>query len=107
MASAGEYSRSRSKCCLTSTYALPCFAIACSSSDDFHAHRARRSRDDLRGGIDIVGVEVLHLLLGDRAQLVLRDRTDFGAVGLGGALLQRQRLADEDGSRREIGRAHV
>src|SRR2546421_3339966 len=98
-ASAGEYSRSRSTCFFASMYALPCFA----TSHHLHAHRACRSRDDLRGGLDVVRVEILHLALGDLPQLVLGDPADLFAVGLRRALLQRQGLLDQHRGGRALG----
>jgi hypothetical protein len=41
---------------------------------DVDAHRARGAGDDLRGGVEVVGVEVGHLALGDLADLVRGDR---------------------------------
>src|SRR3954451_7940428 len=45
-----------------------------------HAHRAGGARDDLGRRVDVVGVEVGQLLLGDRAQLGLGDLPDLLAV---------------------------
>src|SRR5437588_2210591 len=103
IASAGGYSRSRSIRWRASSWALPRRAITpppgtwyAHPSNHLHAHRARRAGDDVLGRLDVVGVQVLHLALGDLAQLVLGDRAHLFSVGLGGALLQRQRLLDQN-----------
>ena len=44
-----------------------CLAVLCQLLTHLHAHRARGAGDDLRRGVDVVGVQVLHLLLGDLA----------------------------------------
>ena len=44
-----------------------CLSVCAMTPNDLHAHRARGARDDLRGRVDVVGVQVLHLLLGDLA----------------------------------------
>src|SRR3954447_18996496 len=54
---------------------------------DVDPHRAGGAGDDLRGGLDVVGVEVLHLGLRDLASLVARDRRDLGLVRRRRALL--------------------
>src|SRR5579875_975969 len=99
IASAGEYSRSRSKRWRASAYALPCFAI----SDHLHAHRTRGAGDDLLRGLDVVRVQILHLLLSDRLKLGVGDLRDLVTVRLGGTLVEVQRLLDQDGGRRLLG----
>ena len=44
---------------------------------DVDAHRPRGAGDDLLGGIEVVGVEVGHLLLGDLAHLRAGERADL------------------------------
>src|SRR3954447_14790177 len=67
-----------------------------------HAHRAGGARDDLGRLVDVVGVQVGHLLLGDLAHLGLADRADLVAVRLARALLEPDRLLDQDGRRRGL-----
>ena len=74
---------------------LTAVAVACGARDvircgllrDLDAHAAGRALDDLHRGVDVVGVEVGHLGLGDRADLVARDGADLVAVGLARALV--------------------
>ena len=47
-------------------------------SYDVDPHRAGGAGDDLRRGVDVVGVQILHLLLRDLAQLVLGDLAHLG-----------------------------
>src|SRR5687767_2691073 len=54
---------------------------------DLQTHRARGALDDLGGGLDVVRVEVLHLLLGDLAQLAAGDLAGAVAAGRLGARL--------------------
>src|SRR3954470_9910176 len=67
-----------------------------------HAHRAGGARDDLGRLVDVVGIQVGHLLLGDLAHLGLADRADLVAVRLARALLEPDRLLDQDGRRRGL-----
>src|SRR6185503_5165313 len=53
--------------------------------------------------LDVAGVQVGHLRLGDRLQLVAPQPADLLAVGLARALLDPQRLLDQDGGRRGLG----
>src|SRR6185312_12621856 len=104
IASDGLYSRARSKRCLASRYAFPCLDILVSPrSDDVHAHRPCGAGDDLRRRVDVVGVEVRHLLLGNCVQLSLGDLRHLLAVRLGRALLQREGLLDQDRRGRALG----
>src|SRR5215213_8704171 len=73
------------------------------SALDGDAHRARGTGDDLRGGLDVVRVEVLHLGLRDLADLVLRELGDLGLVRLAGALGHAGGLLDQLGGRRRLG----
>src|SRR5437588_1596333 len=54
---------------------------------DRDAHRPGGAGDDLLGLLDVVGVQIGHLLLGDLAQLRLADRTDLVLLRYAGALL--------------------
>src|SRR5271165_533830 len=69
---------------------------------DFDAHRARGAGHDLRGRVDVVGVEIRHLRLGDLAHFVHRDLADFLAVGLARTFLHAGRLLDELRCRRRL-----
>src|SRR5215218_8114048 len=51
------------------------------------AHLTSGAGDDLHRGVDVVGVEVGHLGLGDLADLVLGEPAGLGLVRLAGALL--------------------
>src|SRR4051794_38536037 len=76
---------------------------AIGSVGDGDSHRPRGAGDDLRGRVDVVGVEVLHLALGDLADLGLADRRDLGLVRLARALLDSCGLEDQPGRRRGLG----
>src|SRR5581483_2404611 len=76
---------------------------ACRSLEHLHAHAPRRPRHDVHGGLDVPGVEVCHLLLGDLAELLARDPPDLVPVGLARTLLEPCRLLDELGRRRLLG----
>ena len=58
---------------------------------DGDAHRPRRAGDDLLGGVEVVGVEVGQLRLGDLADLVASERADLGPVRVGAALVDARR----------------
>src|SRR4051812_31580644 len=75
---------------------LGCLAMV-SGLHDLKAHRAGGALDDAGGGLDVVGVEVLHLLLGDVAQLGAGDLAGGVAARLLRARLDVQRLLDEEG----------
>src|SRR3954452_3970475 len=99
IASAGAYSRSRSTLPRDSMNFFPwCTGM----SAHLHAHRAGGPRDDLRGLVDVVRVEVLQLALGDLAHLRLGDPRDLVAVRLAGSLLDAGRLLDEHRRRRRL-----
>ena len=51
--------------------------------------------DDLLGGLDVVGVEVGHLDLGDLGELLLGELADLVALGDAGATLEAELLLDE------------
>src|SRR5207302_3405002 len=84
-----------------SRYFLPCFAIAFSLAD-LDAHRARGARDDLHGGLDIICVEVVHLLLRDFAHGGRRQLAHLLAIRLAGAFLDVRGLLDQLGSWRGL-----
>src|SRR5437588_6533401 len=69
---------------------------------DRDAHRPGGAGDDLLGLLDVVRVEVGHLLLGDLAQLRLADRTDLVALRDAGALLYARSLDQQAGGRRRL-----
>src|SRR5262249_41382082 len=60
--------------------------------DDRDAHGPRGTGDNLDSGVDVVGVEVFALALGDGAELLAADLGDLGLVRLGGALGDSGRL---------------
>src|SRR3954453_13290195 len=71
-------------------------------SAHLHAHGAGGPRDDLRGLVDVVRVEVLQLALGDLAHLRLGDLRHLVAVRLARSLLDAPRLLDEHRRRRRL-----
>src|SRR3954454_15366319 len=73
-----------------------------SGVDDRDAHRTSSAGDDLRGLIDVVGVEVGLLGLGDLADLVPGDLGDLGLVRLAGALLDTSGLEQQARGRRRL-----
>src|SRR3989344_2704683 len=81
---------------------LACFAMVLGLLD-LQAHRARGALDDLGGLLEIVRVQVLHLLLGDLTQLGAGDLAGAVAAGRLGARLQADRLLDVEGRRRRLG----
>ena len=56
--------------------------------DDLDAHAASRAADLLLGGVEVVGVEVGHLDLGDLGDLRLGDPADLGLARLARGLLE-------------------
>src|SRR3954451_22266161 len=89
---------------------MPCPATAAPRAEravtdsllDGDAHRARGARDDLLGGLDVVGVEIGHLLLRDLAQLLLADGADLGRLRRAGTLLDTRRLDQQLRRRRGL-----
>src|SRR5918996_497309 len=70
-------------------------------SRDVHSHRARRPRDHLHRLVDVARVQVRHLRLGDGAELCLREPAHLLPIRLARALLDPERLLDENrGGRR-------
>src|SRR5207344_1055043 len=66
------------------------------------SHRARGPGDDLHRLLDVPRVEIRHLRLGDLPHLVARQTADLLAVRLPRALLEPQRLLDQDRGRRRL-----
>ena len=62
---------------------------------DINTHLTSGARDDLGCGVEIGGVEILHLLLSDRLDLGLGDSTNLHGVRLAGALLLADGLEDK------------
>src|SRR3954451_15052339 len=99
MASPGLYSLSRSTLLRASMKLLPwCTGM----SAHLHAHRAGGPLDDLRGLVDVVGVQIGELALGDLANLRLGDPRHLLAVRLARALLDAGGLLDEHRGRRRL-----
>ena len=67
----------------------------CWLAGDLDAHRAGGALDDARRGLEVDGVEVGHLDLGDLADLGAGDRADRLAAGGRRALLDARRLAQQ------------
>src|SRR3954449_12764017 len=72
------------------------------SAGDRDAHRPGGAGDDLLGLVEVVGVEVGHLGLGDLADLVTGDRGDLGLVRLARALLDAGGLEQHARGRRGL-----
>ena len=70
---------------------------------DGDAHLAGGAGDDLLGGVEVVGVEVGHLGLGDGPDLGAGQAGDLGLVRLAGALLDAGGGQDQPGGRRRLG----
>src|SRR5260221_3308123 len=68
---------------------------ATGSLADGDAHRASGAGDDLFGGFDAVGVQVLHLLLSDVAQLLRGDAANLRLVRRARALLHARGLLEQ------------
>ena len=75
----------------------------CELLGDGDAHGASGAGDDLLGGLDVVGVEVRHLDLGDLGELLLGELADLVALGHARAALDAELLEDELGRRRGLG----
>src|SRR6266481_2936188 len=72
--------------------------------DDIESHRARRADHHPACRVEVVGIEVDHLLFGDLSNLRHRDAADRVALARGlRALLDPGRLFEEVGSRRGLG----
>lgn len=59
---------------------------------DGDAHGAGGTGDDLLGGVNVVGIEVRHLDLGDLGELLLGELTNLVGLGLSGTRLEVQLL---------------
>src|SRR5690606_15631960 len=70
---------------------------------DLDADGAGGAGDDLRGGVQVVGVEVGQLGLRDLADLVAGDRGGGAAARVGGALVHAGGLEDQLRRRRRLG----
>lgn len=68
---------------------------------DGDAHGTGGTGDDLLGGVNVVGIEVRHLDLGDLGELLLGELTNLVGLGLSGTRLEVQLLLDEVSRRRE------
>src|SRR5918995_438552 len=102
IASSSGYARSGLIRARSSRSRLPCFAIALLHHLD--AHRLRRALDHADRRVDAVGVEVLHLLLGDLAHLRERDLAGGAAARRRATLLQARGPFQEIAGRRRLGR---
>src|SRR5712671_1823385 len=72
--------------------------------DDFEPHRPRRADYHPACRVDVVGVQILHLLLGDLADLGHRDPADRTALAGGlRSLFDARRLLQEIGAWRRLG----
>src|SRR5690348_15661360 len=69
---------------------------------DGGTHRAGGPGDDLLGLLDVVGVQVGHLLLRDLAELGLADRPDLVLLRYAGTLGYAGRLDQQSGRRRRL-----
>src|SRR5690606_10401082 len=96
--------------CSFSASTLPsrafCFLVSLamgSALRHFEAHRAGAAFDDLRRLFDVVGVEILHLDLGDFGELRARDLAAADLAGLLRTRFQVRGLLDQIGCRRRLG----
>lgn len=69
---------------------------------DGDAHGTGGTGDDLLGGVNVVGIEVRHLDLGDLGELLLGELTNLVGLGLSGTRLEVQLLLDEVSRRRVL-----
>lgn len=69
---------------------------------DQDAHGASGTRHDLLGRLDVVGVEIGELGLGDLGKLSLRERAHLVALRNAAALLDAKSLTDENSRRRGL-----
>src|SRR5436190_8674937 len=79
------------------------FPVAMALLHHLDAHRARRAADHCGGGLDVRGIHVLHLLLGDVPDLSHRDPADMASAGRLGPLLDPGRLHQEVADRWGLG----
>src|SRR5947209_7989991 len=115
--SSGAYSLSGSTFSAAARYFFPCFAIflraagadnspfvpgrQCSVSNG-NAHAAGRALDHAHGGLDIVGVQILHFGFGDLADLGARNRSGRPAARCTAALIDVGGLFDQIGRGRRL-----
>ena len=69
---------------------------------DGDAHGTGGTGDDPLGGLNIVGIEVGHLDLGDLGELLLGELADLVALGNARAALEAQGLLDQVSRRRSL-----
>src|SRR5680860_288800 len=69
---------------------------------DGHTHAARRARQYIHGRLDVVGVEIGELDLGDLPKLLTRDAAHLLTIGHAGALWHARGLPDEERGRRRL-----
>ena len=62
---------------------------------DGDAHGASGTGDDLLSGLDVVGIEVGHLDLGDLGELLLSELANLIALGNSGTALELELLLDQ------------
>src|SRR4051794_29552936 len=84
------------------TMSAPTGAAAVGSVLDRDAHGPGGAGDDLLGGLNVVGVEVGHLLLGDVAQLGAGHAAHLGALRRTGALGDTGGLDEQARGRRRL-----
>ena len=70
---------------------------------DGDAHGASGTGDDLLSGLDVVGIEIGHLDLGDLGELLLSELANLIALGNGGTALELELLLDQVSRRRGLG----
>ncbi len=70
---------------------------------DGDAHGASGTGDDLLSGLDVVGIEVGHLDLGDLGELLLSELANLIALGNSGTALELELLLDQVSRRRGLG----
>ena len=82
---------------------LPRYVVVSRSALDGETHRAGGTFNDLHGRVDVVGIEVGHLDLGDLLHLGLRDRGHLLLVRFGEPLATPGGLTQQNGGRWRLG----